>query len=118
MTDQKFLAFLDKRRSDVFFQYGIYLKIRNRLCINGFGFLALSIVFFHAFTMNPHAFFLLNILTFLCTGLTLYCFYRWISLVRNVRIRVGPDTELPPRQAFAVVSAEYEMVKNASLQRR
>jgi len=118
MSNNDFLSFLNERRMSVFFQYAIYLKIRNRLCINSFGYLALTVVFFYEFTLNPHVFYLWNILTFMSTGLTLYCFYRWISFICSVRIRVGPGMELPPRQAFELVTAEYEMVRNADAQRR
>ena len=118
MTDQGFLDFLNERRLGVLFQYAIYVKVRNRLCINSVGFLALTVVFFYAFTLNTTVYHLWNVLTFMCTGLTGYCFYQWVSFIRAVRIRVGPDRELPPRQAFELATAEYEMVKNADAQRR
>lgn len=118
MTDQRFLDFLNERRISVLFQYAIYVKVRNRLCINSVGFLALTVVFFYAFTLNTTVYHLWNVLTFMCTGLTGYCCYQWVSFIRAVRIRVGPDMKLPPRQAFELVTAEYEMVKNADVQRR
>jgi hypothetical protein len=111
MSDNDFLDFLDERRLIVRDQYVTYVRVRNRLFTNAAGFLMLSVVLFYGFTWKRDVFFLFNVLTFMSSGLTVYSFYKWILLIRSVRIKVGPDTILSPRRAHVTTTAEYEMVK-------